>query len=271
MKYLLNVTKEDELIHLNDKVDGYILANEEFSINYNYYVKDDMMRQTINYLSENKKEIFVLLNKNIHNNKIEKLKEYLIFISTLEIDYLIYHDLAILNIVKEEGLNIKLIYGANMYVTNYNIINFYKDDIEGAVISSEIIREDIKLIKENTSKLLFYNVFGYLPMMFTKRKLVSHYFEFINDNKQDDVYYLEEKINKNMYPIIESNGICSIYNNKVINVINDEMCEYLDYGIINMFNLNLDLNDVLSGKVESNVNFLDTKTIYKVGNKHEKN
>ena len=270
MKLLLNVTSEKELVNLNEKIYGYILSIEDFSINYNSSLTKEQLKETIKYLKKNKKEVIVNINKNIHNNQIDLLKEWLMYISTLNIDYLMYYDIAILNIVNELKLNIKLVNCASTYLTNYNIVNFYENQISGVVLSNEITREDIKVIKQKTNTVIYYNVFGYIPMLVTKRKLVSNYLEHINEYKKDDIYILDEKIKHDKYPIIETNGLTVIYNENPINVIEDEVVEYIDYGIINMFNINNTVEDVLSGKVESNINFLEKKTIYKVGSKNEK-
>lgn len=271
MKLLLNVSNYKELDNLTDKIDGYILSSYNYSINYDYQVEDEKLESVVKYLKDNKKEVIININKNIHNDMIEELTEYLKFIDTLNIDFVIYHDLAILNIVKELKLDIPLIYGANMYITNYNIINFYKSEIEGVLLSSEILRDDIIKIRENTDSKLFYNVFGYLPMMFTKRNLIGNYLEYSNLDSNEGIHTLEDKISKNKYPIVKNNGITTIYEHKLVNVLKDSVCDYIDYGIVNLFNTNYDIEEIYSTDIETNINFLEKETIYKVGNKNEKN
>lgn len=271
MKLLLNVSNCLELEVLSDKIDGYILSSYDYSINYNYQIEDSNLEKVVKYLKENKKEVIININKNIHNNMIGSLIEYLKLINTLEVDFVFYHDLGVLNIVKELKLNINLVYSANMYITNYNVVNFYKNDVSGVVLSSEILRDDIKLIKENTTSRLFYNVFGFLPIMFTKRDLVNNYLEYAHLSSNDGIHTLEDRMSKCKYPIVKNNGITTIYEHKLINVLKDSVCDYIDYGIVNLFNTNYNVEEIYSTKIEENINFLEKETIYKVGKKNEKN
>ena len=269
MKLLLQLSKMEELNVLDNRINGYILSVKDLSINYGLYFDIEQMKNTINYLKENKKEVIININKNIHNNDIPLLIDCLKAINELGVDYVIYYDLAVLNIVKEYNMKINLVYGANTYITNYNIINFYKDSVDGFVLSNEITRQDIKQIRGNTKSKLFCNVLGYNMLLVTKRRLITNYLTHINKEKEKDIYYLEEKVNKDKNIIVETGGVSVIYSKNIINVLDDEVVGYIDYGIINLSLTDYNLDDVFNNKIEVNTNFLDKKTVYKVGDIRE--
>ena len=44
-------------------------------------------------------------------------------------------------------------------------------------------------------------VYGYLPIFYSRRYLISNYLKYIDKNKDSNIYYIKHKENK--YPIVE--------------------------------------------------------------------
>ena len=61
-------------------------------------------------LKEKDKKIYIILNKVYFNEQMEELKKIVRCIEKLDINALIFSDMAILNIVREENLNIRLVW-----------------------------------------------------------------------------------------------------------------------------------------------------------------
>src|SRR5690606_36766091 len=114
----------------------------------------------------------IALNKIMHNKDIPKLEEISIRLNYLNIDGMLYGDIAIINIVKRLGLIIPLIWGQKHLVTNYQTCNFwYKSNVKMALVSEEITLQEIIEINNNTDMKLIMPVYGFLTMFFSKRKL----------------------------------------------------------------------------------------------------
>ena len=70
--YLLAPKSKNEVYELKEYYDGLILSVENLSINYQTF-KLDEIKEIINNITN--KEIFINLNKNMHNDDIPLLKE----------------------------------------------------------------------------------------------------------------------------------------------------------------------------------------------------
>lgn len=240
------------------------------------------------------KEIYLSIDKNMFNEDLKYLKEILTKIDNYNIKGIMFYDLAVLNIAQELNIKTPLIWNQNFLVTNYKTINFYqKDNIKGAVISSEITINEVEEIAKKTELNLFINIFGYQVMAISKRHLITNYFKYINQNNTEKINYMIEKENK--YPIIENetctkfltkdilNGIKYINKLKEIGIkyiildntlIEDKTYEKIAKIYEEAVNNNLTDKELLQKESEikqilTNINtlFLDKKTIYKVKRK----
>lgn len=241
-----------------------------------------------------KKEIYLSIDKNLFNEDIPLLEKTLKQIDNYNIKGILFYDLAVLNLAKKLNIKTPLIWNQNFLVTNYKTINYYnKDNIKGAVISSEITIEEIKEIAKNTNLELFVNIFGYQLMAVSKRCLISNYFKHINQNNNTDINYMIEKNNK--YPVIENDTCTKFYTKEVlngikyINILKEIGIKYiiledilLDKEIFNKvaniyekaINNEITEKELLTKEEEINklipntsTLFLDKKTIYKVKRK----
>ena len=80
--------------NIQNYIDAYLLPIKDFSINYtNSFTLDE-----INKLKSLNKEIFVIVNKNIHNTELENLIKLLKQIEKLSIQGIIFYDIAIVNL-----------------------------------------------------------------------------------------------------------------------------------------------------------------------------
>ena len=209
----------------------------------------------------------------MHSSDIELLREVLKKVSTLKVDKIMYYDNSVYMLSQELKLNIPLV----IYQDHLNLSilsnKFYNDmGINYAYISSDITKEEIRDIKLNTKSKLFITAYGYVPIFYSRRYLLSNYFEYIDKSYKKDVFYLD-----NEYPIKESDFGTIIYSNKIINLINElDKLDFIDYIVMDSFNIDRqEFNEMVNkfinkDKVEDTyTGFLDKKTIYKVKNSNE--
>ena len=190
-----------------NNIDGFIIGIEGFSENFNYYLKESSLKNTIKKIISNNQKAYIALNKVIFNEQIPELVKLLKKLNTLEIEAVIFSDIAIFNIVKEYNLDINLIWNSKM-TTNSKSINFFeKRGLYGFIPTSQITLDEYIDITKNTKCKSMVKLFGFTNMATSSRKLITNYFKYIkNDKNPNKKYYMYEKITKQFYPIIESDN-----------------------------------------------------------------
>lgn len=266
-------------------VDGFIIGIKDMCVNTNFCI-DVTELEILNTIKD--KDIFISLNKNMHNKDLEVVKDILIELNDYNIKGVLYYDVGILNIYNSLDLNYDLVWSQEHLSTNYNTINYWNSfGVNYAYISSDITEEEIIKITEKSKSKLMINLFGYLPMFVSKRHIVKNYLEYFNLKDESTVNYIEKE--EKIYPIIDNNIGTQVYSNNILNGIKNSLNINVEYIILNSFNIELDkfirviemFKSVNKKNIEeynekinnmfTNVDygFLNTKTIYRV-KKNEK-
>lgn len=212
---------------LKDLVDAFILPIKDYSINMNYtFSLDDVLE-----VKKLGKEIFVSMNKNIHDSEVDNLKEMLINVEKIGVDGILFYDIAFIQMKKELGLKTDLVWSQEHLVTNYETINYWNDKgANYAYLSSELSKEEIDVIASNSKSKLFMNVFGYVPMFTSRRHLVNNYLEYfgLNDSSKNKTIYKEGK----RYPIMDGTYGTTVYSDYILNVLDEDLSS-IDYLVFN--------------------------------------
>lgn len=266
------------------EVDGFIIGVKDLSVNLPFYV--DNIEDVVEYLNQANKEIFISLNKNIHNSDLNYLKETLLKLDKLNITAVIYYDASVVRLKKEIELGFDLVWGQEHMSTNYLTGNYWYD--HGAnymLVSNDVtINEIVEISKKIKSKIMV-PLFGYIPIFNSRRHLVENYlktFGLYNKSKN----YLIEKEGKS-YNIVDDEHGTAVYSANILNGIGEYLTlenNNIDYIILNSYRINEDdfikvvklFNDVNISNIEAytetidsmfdNVDrgFLYTETVYKV-------
>lgn len=260
------ITDIKEANSVKDYVDAYLLPIKDLSINYpNTFSLDEIKQiKTLN------KEIFVILNKNIHNNELSKLKTTLKEIENLNINGIIFYDIALVNLSQKLNLKTPLVWNQEHLATNYGTVNYWYDKgVKYAYLSSELTKREIDEIKNNTKSKLFVNVFGYIPMFTSRRHLVKNYLDTFGLENSNNIHEIKKE--GKSYKINDTKIGTTVYSNYILNAV-DINFENIDYLV---FNSNLiakqDFLEVLKdyknkreNKFPKETGFLCKETIYKV-------
>lgn len=238
MKYIVIPNHIDELSFYHSVgVNTFILGLEDYCINY-----PSVSLEIIKELS-GKYQLFISVNKNIFNSEIDDLKEKLIELSKLPILGILFYDLGILNLVKENNISLDLVWHQTHMVTNYNTCNYYYDKgVKYGFLANEITLEEILEIKKKTDMKLMVEVFGYPIMSHSRRSLLSNYFKAIDKEKENRVYNLTDK--ENNYLLKETKDGASILYGKLINgtkPLFDLIKNDIDYCVLDMQEISQEL------------------------------
>lgn len=268
-----------------NKFDSVMLGIKDLSVNMPVYYTFEEFLKIYNYLKENGKEVFVALNKNMHNKDIAFLKEIMFKLENLDIKGIIYYDIALVNIKEEYNLKTPLVWGQEHLTTNYITSNYWnKFGASYTLVSNEITKEEILEMKEHSLSKLIVTVFGYLPMFVSERHLVKNYLKTFDLKDDSKVNYIEKE--GNIYPIIDSDYGTFAFSSHILNGIKEALQfkdKGIDYILLNSFLIdddkfimvldlfnNMDNSNILDSfrLIEDTFNtdngFLNKETIYKV-------
>jgi collagenase-like PrtC family protease len=223
MKTLVMISS---LKQINLPCDGVIVGIKDLSVNMPAYFEVEDLKNI-------DKEIFVCLNKNMHNSDLELLEKTMLELNNYNIKGVIYYDLAILSIYKRLNLNYDLVWNQEHMTTNYDTINFYKKEgVEYTIVSNDITLRECLEIKENTNSKLMITLFGYLPIFVSIRHLVKNYLKTFNLKDESNINYIYKEGKK--YPVVDSD-VTSVYTDFILNGLKEKLLLNYDYIILNSF------------------------------------
>ena len=236
MKLLGVIRDNNYLEYLNNGLDGLILPLENFAVDYfKYYSIDDIKK----YKNTTDKLVFVVINKMIFNKELDNLLDVLKKIESINVDGVFFYDLAVFNLVKENKININLIYNGTHMVTNSDTINLYYNlGIKGAYLSNEITKDEVLNIRSNTKSDLFILLLGNPVVAMSRRSLLTSYFANKNKSKEDLITIKEPKSRQEFLVKEDSNGTTFFYNKRLnlSNVFKELENSGINYGIIEQGN-----------------------------------
>lgn len=249
--------------------DAFLFGIENLSVNY-------PMSVTIQDLKKLKtdKEVFVSVNKNMHNKDIPLLRSTLEELDKLNIKGVFFYDTAVFNIKKEQNLKFDLVWAQEHFLTNSNSANYWYDlGVKYGLVASEITKEEILEIATSSKMALITPIFGYQPMFVSARPLVRNYLKYFDLSTKNDTFSLEKE--GFTYPI-EDGLNTVVYSSYILNGLKENIdTEYL---LLNSFRIDPEkFLKVLSnyknkGNEEeikklfdnTDLGFLHKETVYKV-------
>lgn len=246
------ISSMDLALKIVNDVDAYLVPLDRFSINYPNTFNIDDIKKLIGL----KKEVFVFINKNIHNSEIDELKQILIKVDRLGVNGIIFYDISLVKLKKEMNLKTELVWNQEHLVTNYGTVNYWHSKgVNYAYLSSELTKREIDEIRENTDVGIFVNVFGYIPIFTSRRHLVNNYLDTFNIDKSGNRIYKEGKF----YHVVDADNGTYVYCDYVLNTFDVE-ADYLVYNS----NFIDNFDKVIYNDLKKEDGFLYKETIYKV-------
>lgn len=255
--------REDIDILLNKNIKGLIIGVKGLSI----YPLELDIEDIISIANSTDKEITIAMNKMIHNKDLELVRNILDKVSNSNIKKILFYDLGIFNICKSMDLDKELILGQEHLNASINSNEFYYDKgISNVMITSDITKDEILDIKNNTRMNVYYTVYGYLPIFYSRRYLLTNYFKYVNKEMIDDIYYI---FNNDLRYMVKEYDYGTIIYSPLINLINeiDKISDIDNFVIDLSYNDNIDVIDrfIDKGSMDDTyTGFFDKKTIYRL-------
>ena len=253
--FLITVTS-DEIKNMKVKGLNFLFPILGYSVGYTKYYKLDEIDIAGSFIYINRildKEAIIKLE-----NDLKKLSKNIIGIC--------FTDLGVIQIVKKLNLDLKLIYMQNHNTTNFVSINYYLENIDSVLVSTDITKEEIMDILDNADKPLVLPYFMLVDVMYSRRKLLSNFQNEFNLTKNEKIE-LNEKISKKNFISIENEYGTMVYDKEFIDYRAFKY-ENILYYYINPIGLTSDeVKKIINGEDISVLvgdGFLNKKTYYRL-------
>lgn len=259
-KTLYTVTNKEYLEELKKVgIENFLFPLKDYCVGYEEFYD-------INEITDN----YVFINRILDNKSLDDLENVLK--NNTDIKGIVFEDFGILEIINKLNLNVEKILYQSHFSTNYESINNNLEFVDSVIVSTDLTKEEIELILKNSKKELTIVLFGLVPAMYSRRKLITNFNEqFLLPEKQKIT--VSEKISKNDFILVENDYGTLGYYKKYYNgfsLINNNNIKYF---LINPVFMNLEeqlllindiKNELLTTNLEYDNGFLEKSTIYKL-------
>lgn len=153
-------------------------------------------------------KMFVQVNRFFMEEELEQVRQHLQYLKDIQVDGIYFGDEGVLYLAKQLQMEDRMIYAPDTLLTNHKDVDFYlAQGLHSVVLAKEITFEEIlKITKQSDAERLEVVIHGYLPMMHSKRQLLSNYMKFrkkdIDLHNKRSLYIMEETRDAHM-PILE--------------------------------------------------------------------
>ena len=136
----------------------------------------DEIKTAVDYAHSLGKKVYVTVNIVFHNEDFKGLKDYLIYLSKIQVDAIITSDVAVMNMIRENNIDLCIHVSTQASILNYEAALFYKDlGATRLVLAREANKEDIKRIKSETGLEIECFVHGAMCTSISGRCVLSNY------------------------------------------------------------------------------------------------
>lgn len=157
--------------------DAVYIGGYDYSLraNANNFLIEEM-KEAVEFAHNLGKKVYVTVNMIFHSKDLKNLDEYLKTLETLNVDSVIVSDLAVIESIKRQKLNLKFFISTQKSITNVEAVKFYESlGAYRVVLARECSREDIIEIKKNTNVEIEVFIHGAMCTSYSGRCVLSNY------------------------------------------------------------------------------------------------
>ena len=137
---------------------------------------NEEIKEAVNYAHNLNKKVYVTVNIVFHNEELNGLKEYLLYLDSINVDGIIVSDIVVMKLHKELNLKLELHISTQASISNKESALFYKNlGAKRLVLARECSKNDIKEIKEVTNLDLEAFIHGAMCTSISGRCVLSNY------------------------------------------------------------------------------------------------
>ena len=157
--------------------DAVYIGGKNYSLRANAInFTNEEIKEATNYAHSLNKKVYVTVNIVLHDENIDGLKDYLLFLNSVNVDAIIVSDIYIMSLWKELNLKMELHVSTQASTLNKETALFYKElGASRVVLAREASEEDIKEINEYTGLDLEAFIHGAMCTSISGRCIMSNY------------------------------------------------------------------------------------------------
>ena len=149
---------------------------------YNYSLRANALnfsaeelKEAVEFAHSLNKKVYVTVNIVLHNSDLAGLKEYLLELESIGVDAVIVSDIAVINVIKNNNINLEVHVSTQASTLNYEAALFYKSlGAKRVVLAREATKDDIKIIKDKTGLDLECFIQGAMCTSFSGKCVLSN-------------------------------------------------------------------------------------------------
>lgn len=221
--------------------DAVYVGGKSFSLRAfsNNFTNEELV-EAINYTHSLGKKIYVTVNAFMKNHEIDKIKEYLEFLYSANVDAVIVTDPGVIYLAKKYTPNLELHLSTQANTLNLASVEFWKEQgVKRIVLARELSMKEISEIKNNVPDVeLEAFIHGAMCISYSGRCLLSNYLTGRDSNRGECVQacrwnFAIKEVSKEgeFYPIEEDERGTYILNSKDLNLI-DYIGEMVSAGVV---------------------------------------
>ena len=136
----------------------------------------DEIKEAVIYAHNLGKRVYVTVNIVLHNEELNDLRDYLLYLDKINVDGIIVSDITIMKLHKELNLKLELHISTQASISNYEAGLFYKSiGAKRLVLARECNKETILKIKKETNLDLECFIHGAMCTSISGRCVLSNY------------------------------------------------------------------------------------------------
>lgn len=165
--------------------DAVYIGGQEFSLraNANNFSLEEI-KEIVNVAHLQNKKVYVTCNIVFHNSDFEGFEEYILKLSEFGVDAVIVSDVAAISIIRNCAPSLEVHISTQGSTLNHEAVKFYQTmGATRVVLGREASKEDIRLIKENTTMEIEVFIHGAMCSAISGRCVLSNYFTNRDSNR----------------------------------------------------------------------------------------
>ncbi len=158
--------------------DACYIGGRDYSLRANATnFSNEEISEAVEYAHSLGKKVYVTVNIVFHNDNFKGLVDYLKCLSEYGVDAIIVSDPSIIDIVRDNNIDIKIHLSTQMSTANYESVLFWKKEgVERVVLARECSKENIKEIIDKTGLEVECFLHGAMCSSYSGRCVLSNYF-----------------------------------------------------------------------------------------------
>lgn len=165
--------------------DAVYFGGQNYSLRANAKnFSNEEINDATKYAHSLNKKVYVTVNIVFHDENLDGLKDYLLYLNEINVDGIIASDIVVLKLIKDLKLNVKVILSTQASTLNSFTAQFYKSfGVDQIVLAREALTNDIKAIKEKTGLELECFVHGAMCMSISGKCILSSFMTGRDSNR----------------------------------------------------------------------------------------